>query len=712
MTVKIILISMVKNEGKIIERLMASVVDHIDGYVICDTGSTDNTIDLATNFMKTHNKEGCVVSIPWVNFGISRTLSVKEALNWVNENKWDNKNTWGLLLDGDMIMPDAIDKRNLENLKFDSVGLNQKNTCIIYKNTRLLRMTKEWKCIGPTHEYWDTGPGATLENPVIQDLNDGGCKSDKFKRDIRMLKEELNLNQKHDRTLFYLGQSYQSIQKYKKSNAILNRRIKVGGWTEEIYMAHMYIGNNFIDMKKEEKAVCEWIKAWNVEPKRTEAAIKLIRYYRGKQKMQFVAMTFLEKLIQLQFGKNLMGIQIGNPVVNDCVLFIEHDNIKAIWKEMAILSYYTGHKKEAYITIDSQILSPELNFNERNDLLGYQKWYDWILKTNNTTKIEISADMLPWKNEPDWNIWNAYNPSIRVCKNEYDIILRHSNYSTTDAKSFPCRGRTDYIITRNVLCKMDADFQLKNSSEIIVKDKFIVNTATQIRGLEDCRLIQNSCMNLAFATNRQYTESKTNKISIVYWKDTETNQVDLKKTNLPENVSDDQCQKNWLPFCHNSKSYFIYSINPFVVCSMKSEKILEFTTPHFNLDGLRGSTAPVHFTSTDQTESYIMIVHYCFYSDEGRRYYNRFVSLDKNLLPVRLSGGFKLSEKNIEYVSGMCKSLKSKDMYSIGYGINDSEAYIASIESTTIDSLLWYNLQTGKTDEKKRFIFAYNNIKP
>ena len=52
MNVKIILISMVKNESKIIERLMRSVVNYIDGYVIADTGSTDKTKEIIIDFFK------------------------------------------------------------------------------------------------------------------------------------------------------------------------------------------------------------------------------------------------------------------------------------------------------------------------------------------------------------------------------------------------------------------------------------------------------------------------------------------------------------------------------------------------------------------------------------------------------------------------------------------------------------------------------------
>ena len=40
----------VKNESKIIARLLTSVSPIIDSYCICDTGSTDNTVEIIQNF--------------------------------------------------------------------------------------------------------------------------------------------------------------------------------------------------------------------------------------------------------------------------------------------------------------------------------------------------------------------------------------------------------------------------------------------------------------------------------------------------------------------------------------------------------------------------------------------------------------------------------------------------------------------------------------
>ena len=58
----------VKNESKIIERLLGSVLDIVDTYCICDTGSTDDTVERIRTFMKAAGKPGCVYVEPFKNF--------------------------------------------------------------------------------------------------------------------------------------------------------------------------------------------------------------------------------------------------------------------------------------------------------------------------------------------------------------------------------------------------------------------------------------------------------------------------------------------------------------------------------------------------------------------------------------------------------------------------------------------------------------------
>ena len=85
----------VKNESRIITRLLDSVISIIDTYCICDTGSTDDTISIITNYFDKHQITGIIINEPFKNFGYNRSF----ALNIAREK---SKADFLLLLDADM----------------------------------------------------------------------------------------------------------------------------------------------------------------------------------------------------------------------------------------------------------------------------------------------------------------------------------------------------------------------------------------------------------------------------------------------------------------------------------------------------------------------------------------------------------------------------------------------------------------------------------
>ena len=84
----------VKNEVKVLPRLIRSVKDYIDYYVIVDTGSTDDTIELIRREMGAYGIEGEVHERPWVNFGVNRQQALELALA-------ADKADWLLFIDAD-----------------------------------------------------------------------------------------------------------------------------------------------------------------------------------------------------------------------------------------------------------------------------------------------------------------------------------------------------------------------------------------------------------------------------------------------------------------------------------------------------------------------------------------------------------------------------------------------------------------------------------
>ena len=84
----------VKNESKIITRLLTSVLPIIDTYCICDTGSTDNTIELIETFFKERGISGKIVNEAFKNFAHNRNFALKSA---------QGMSDFVLLLDADLI---------------------------------------------------------------------------------------------------------------------------------------------------------------------------------------------------------------------------------------------------------------------------------------------------------------------------------------------------------------------------------------------------------------------------------------------------------------------------------------------------------------------------------------------------------------------------------------------------------------------------------
>ena len=93
---KLCLNMIVKNESKIIQRLLESVAPILDMYCICDTGSTDNTVKLIESFFKSKNIPGKVVHEPFQNFEYNRSFALKACD--------DLGADYILLMDADMIL--------------------------------------------------------------------------------------------------------------------------------------------------------------------------------------------------------------------------------------------------------------------------------------------------------------------------------------------------------------------------------------------------------------------------------------------------------------------------------------------------------------------------------------------------------------------------------------------------------------------------------
>jgi glycosyltransferase involved in cell wall biosynthesis len=316
--IKIILITMIKNESKIIERALESVEDFVDGILVCDTGSTDNTVNIVKKYFKNIKKPTKICQHEWQNFGHNRSLSFTEAVKFCKDLKWNLEKTYGLLLDADqkLIVSDSFEKKSLNESGYNVMI---KNESYIYYVPKLINLSKNWKCIGSTHEYWDdvddevsSDSGSSSDGPCdlgdelyVEDVGDGGCKSDKFERDIKLLMSDLkkeifertklelseekdifnNLHKNNSRTLYYLGQSYFDIKKWEDAIKWLSKRLVYQNNEDEEYQARLKIGISLSELDKPEEEVRQsFLKSFDMYPYMLEPIYYLMQYYMDKNK--------------------------------------------------------------------------------------------------------------------------------------------------------------------------------------------------------------------------------------------------------------------------------------------------------------------------------------------------------------------------------------------------------------------------------------------
>ena len=268
---KIILLLMIKNESKIIERCIGRALEHCDAVCILDTGSTDNTVEICNTFLSSSGKPFKVSVEPFKNFGYNRTVSFQKAQELCKELEWDANITYAMAVDGDMIIKPSP---QFKDYKMTVPGYRaiQHNGSLKYYNSRFMRCSYDWKCIGGTHEYWSGDPTEIISPDIfyIDDVNDGGCKSDKTERDIRLLKEDLVADFNNARAHFYLAQSYKDCGKIDEAIQHYTKRIKLGGWFEEVWYSHYQIAKCYESLKQPEEMEFWALKAFKVHPVRAE----------------------------------------------------------------------------------------------------------------------------------------------------------------------------------------------------------------------------------------------------------------------------------------------------------------------------------------------------------------------------------------------------------------------------------------------------------
>lgn len=336
---------MVKNEetvlAKTLEPFAQAGINHM---IVYDTGSTDNTPEVARKFFKEHSiKHGLVIKEKFIDFAASRNRLLDLA-------KQHFPNTTFI------IMPDAEWYLNSgqELINFCKQQLNNPTNAyimhVLNKETGiyrpcLFRNNCKARFKGRVHECIELGVQVVPDCIYFtRGLSEKGRTKTKerFIQDREFLLQSYAEDPHDPHTVFFLAQTYSCLGELATAYKYYQERMKLPGCNENLFETLLRMGA-LIDILSRTDANYSWdaahkhyLEAFNLRPHRAEPLVMIAEHY-IKNNQPELAFVFAQRACQLpipQEDYNGVDLQTYNfdryALLSTCAVYV-HEYAIGLW---------------------------------------------------------------------------------------------------------------------------------------------------------------------------------------------------------------------------------------------------------------------------------------------------------------------------------------------------------------------------------------------
>ena len=540
-----------------------------------------------------------------------------------------------------------------------------------------------YKYVGVTHEYIDTPPNNTIialdkKDIFIRDIGDGGAKSDKFERDIRLLLDGIKEEPNNVRYYFYLANSYHDSGRFGEAINVYKKRIELGGWKEEVWYSYYRIGLCFKNMNKFADALFYWLEGYDYYPERLEGIYEIIKHYRiiGKQKLCLKFYNIAKEILDKNENR-------------DSYLFLHNDiYLHKIYYEYTIFAAYnniSNINNEIITVFNNSGNGPELD-----NILSNMKFYKQILQKKSLYNADSS--IISQINGDNTKLLSSSSCLIKNHLSDgYLVNIRYVNYYIEGNGSY--KNCDKHIISVNKFVEFDRKFNIVKEEwmELLFDDRRYI-------GIEDVKIYYDKYKDQLLYIGTGYHSN--NQIGIVSG-EYNLNQHKFQVNELKQTFNNTSCEKNWIFVDFKDETHIIYDWHPLRICKLQNNNINVVETKIMPkiFSRVRGSSCGYVYSKKvgvnengkikiDIVEPEIWFINHIVSYESPRHYYHIISVFDSNMNLLRYSAPFKFEGEPIEY----CLSIVVEDeRVLINYSVWDRTTKIGVYDKNYIDSIIKYS---------------------
>ena len=272
----------VKDEGHLIRDTLKHLLTYIrfDSWCICDTGSTDNTIEEIESFFAQEGIPGSIHRHEWKDFGHNRSLAFEMAYNTSDYAfVWDADDE----IVGQFTLPHL--DQDWYRFTFGARGCTQYRRCQLFNNR------KKWKYVGVLHECPSCMEDCGQPQDILGDYHFvSGRRGARNKDPKKYVKDAMILDKAFEETFaakdglykryaFYCAQSYLCAGEKEKAIEFYKKVLSFDTWCQEQYIACMEIYDCYEQLGTPKEGLFYLVESFRYDSKRAECVLRLVKYY-------------------------------------------------------------------------------------------------------------------------------------------------------------------------------------------------------------------------------------------------------------------------------------------------------------------------------------------------------------------------------------------------------------------------------------------------